>query len=65
MYDHGMPYPEKFYGFDMRASHARTLPAALASILFGFVLVRVHETFNRARGGNRVHRTNIREYVPL
>jgi len=31
-----------FYDFDLRASHARTLlPAALASVLFGFVLVRV------------------------
>ena len=32
-----------FYNdFDLRASHARTLlPAALASVPFGFVLVRV------------------------
>ena len=31
-----------FYDFDLRASHARTLlPAALASVSFGFVLVRV------------------------
>jgi len=31
-----------FYDFDLRASHARThLPAALASVPFGFVLVRV------------------------
>ena len=30
------------YDFDLRASHARTLlPAALASVSFGFVLVRV------------------------
>ena len=32
----------RFYDFDLRASHARTpLPAALASVPFGFVLVRV------------------------
>ena len=31
-----------FYDFNLRASHARTLlPAALASVPFGFVLVRV------------------------
>ena len=31
-----------FCDFDLRASHARTLlPAALASVPFGFVLVRV------------------------
>jgi len=31
-----------FYDFDLRATHARTLlPAALASVSFGFVLVRV------------------------
>jgi len=30
------------YDFDLRATHARTLlPAALASVSFGFVLVRV------------------------
>jgi hypothetical protein len=30
------------YDFDLRASHARTLlPAALAAVPFGFVLVRV------------------------
>ena len=30
------------YDFDLRASHARTLlPAALASVSFGFVLVQV------------------------
>ena len=30
-----------YYDFDLRASHARTLlPAALASVPFGFVLVR-------------------------
>ena len=35
---HALP----FYDFDLRASHARTLlPAALASVPFGFVLVRV------------------------
>ena len=33
-------YPR--YDFDLRATHARTLlPAALASVSFGFVLVRV------------------------
>ena len=33
-------YP--LYDFDLRATHARTLlPAALASVSFGFVLVRV------------------------
>jgi len=31
-----------FYDFDLRASHARALlPAALGSVPFGFVLVRV------------------------
>jgi len=35
----GSPPPEEF---DLRASHARTLlPAALASVPFGFVLVRL------------------------
>jgi len=35
-------YALPFYDFDLRASHARTLlPAALASVPFGFVLVRV------------------------
>jgi len=35
---HALP----FYDFDLRASYARTLlPAALASVPFGFVLVRV------------------------
>ena len=35
-------YAPPFYDFDLRASHARTLlPAALASVPFGFVLVRV------------------------
>ena len=30
------------YDFDLRATHARTLlPAALASVSFGFILVRV------------------------
>jgi hypothetical protein len=34
------PYPP--YDFDLRATHARTLlPEALASVSFGFVLVRV------------------------
>ena len=36
-------YP--LYDFDLRATHARTLlPAALASVSFGFVLVRVRST---------------------
>ena len=35
-------YALPFYDFDLRASHARTLlPAALASVPFGFVLARV------------------------
>ena len=35
-------YALPFYDFDLRESHARTLlPAALASVPFGFVLVRV------------------------
>ena len=35
-------YALPFYDVDLRASHARTLlPAALASVPFGFVLVRV------------------------
>ena len=35
-------YALPFYDFDLRASHARTLlPAALASVPFGFVFVRV------------------------
>jgi len=35
-------YALPFYDFDLRASHARTLlPAALAFVPFGFVLVRV------------------------
>ena len=35
-------YALPFYDFDLRASHARTLlPAALASVPFGFVLGRV------------------------
>ena len=37
-------YP--LYDFDLRATHARTLlPAALASVSFGFVLVRVRVRF--------------------
>jgi len=45
-----------FNDFDLRASHARTLlPAALASVPFGFVLVRVrvrvrHRDTNEAKG---------------
>ena len=39
-------YALPFYDFDLRASHARTLlPAALASVPFGFVLVRVRVRF--------------------
>jgi hypothetical protein len=35
-------YTLPIYDFDWRATHARTLlPAALASVSFGFVLVRV------------------------
>ena len=35
-------YTSPIYDFDWRATHARTLlPAALASVSFGFVLVRV------------------------
>ena len=35
-------YALPFYDFDLRVSHARKLlPAALASVPFGFVLVRV------------------------
>jgi len=37
-------YTLPIYDFDLRATHARTLlPAALASVSFGFVLVRVRE----------------------
>jgi len=40
-------YALPFYDFDLRASHARTLlPAALASVPFGFVLVRVRVRAN-------------------
>ena len=36
------------YDFDLRATHARKLlPAALASVSFGFVLVRVRVPTNR------------------
>ena len=38
-------YALPFYDFDLRASHARKLlPAALASVSFGLVLVRVRAT---------------------
>jgi len=41
-------YALPFYDFDLRASHARTLlPAALASVPFGFVLVRVRVRVNQ------------------
>jgi len=46
----GLTYALPFYDFDLRASHARTLlPAALASVPFGFVLVRV-----RVRGDTNI-----------
>jgi len=39
-------YTRPIYDFDLRATHARTLlPAALASVSFGFVLVRVRVQF--------------------
>ena len=63
-------YP--LYDFDLRATHARTLlPAALASVSFGFVLVRVRVrnlqmniSFTRGRlnsvvGCNEQRRTSI------
>jgi len=52
-------YP--LYDFDLRATHARTLlPAALASVSFGFVLVRV-----RVRNPQRPHRIqNVELYKP-
>ena len=41
-------YALPFYDFDLHASHARTLlPAALASVPFGFVLVRVRFVLRR------------------
>ncbi len=43
-------YALPFYDFDLRASHARILlPAALASVPFGFVLVRVRVRARCAR----------------
>jgi len=43
--------PSKHYplcDFDLRATHARTLlPAALASVSFGFVLVRVRDALHK------------------
>jgi len=46
-----------FYDFDLRASHARTLlPAALASVSFGFVLVRVRvSTLSRLKTVNQLY----------
>jgi len=42
-------YALPFYDFDLRASHALTLlPAALASVPFGFVLARVRVRVPRA-----------------
>ena len=39
------------YDFDLRATHARTpLPAALASVSFGFVLVRVSSSMSEEVG---------------
>ena len=44
-------YALPLYDFDVRASHARTLlPAALASVPFGFVLVRVRVRFYMSQG---------------
>jgi len=44
-------YALPFYDFDLRASHARTLlPAALASVPFGFVLVRVRRGLEARKG---------------
>jgi hypothetical protein len=41
-------YP--LYDFDLRATHSRTLlPAALASVLFGFVLVRARILNKKSR----------------
>jgi hypothetical protein len=41
----GLHYP--LYDFDLRATHARTLlPAALASVSFGFVLVPTGRDFH-------------------
>ena len=45
-------YALPFYDFELRASHARTLlPAALASVPFGFVLVRVRVRATVLSGG--------------
>jgi len=41
------------YDFDLRASHARILPAALASVPFGFVLVRVRVQIKKQGQGAR------------
>ena len=41
-------YTLSIYDFDLRATYARTLlPAALASVSFGFVLVRVRVRLSR------------------
>ena len=49
-------YALPFYDFDLRASHARTLlPAALASVPFGFVLVRVRVALNFIFAGSFGH----------
>jgi len=45
-------YALPIYDFDLRVSHARTLlPAALASVPFGFVLVRVRVRSTRHFSG--------------
>jgi len=46
-------YALPIYDFDLRASHARALlPAALASVSFGFVLVRVRVGDNEGGGAS-------------
>jgi len=48
-------YALPFYDFELRASHARTLlPAALASVPFGFVLVRVRVRITAQHGSAEV-----------
>ena len=46
-------YTLPIYDYDLRATHARKLlPAALASVSFGFVLVRVPSLFLKLREGD-------------
>ena len=56
-------YP--LYDFDLRATHARKLlPAALASVSFGFVLVRVRGSLwvsKMERASQRLHGTTSSE----